>query len=413
LHNGSNRQGLLLLVLAQSISVTGDMVLLTAASIAVFRATDSATSVGLLLGLAAIPTVLLGPLGGTFADWFPRRRILVATDLLAAAACFAAVGVLSLSSTVMTAFVAVLLVSSMSAFYRPAAQALLPSLASQAQLGRANSALRLGTSLASVLGPAFAALMIERGGLDLVLLVDGASFLVSAGLVLLIRGIAAHRAAGGRRNPFADAWAGLSYAGRRARIRTVTVAIGVVMLVGTIVNTGTLPLVSKTLGLPESRYGTLLAIEGAGAMALAVIFVVLGPGRRLLVTGAFALIGTGATTLALGSSRGLGLAAGAMLLQGASVVGLQVAFSSYLQQETEDAFRGRVMALVGMVASLAQLAGYAFAGPLIETVGTRPAFIVAGSAVCLVALPVVALAFSSARAEARAAAELTDSGALR
>ena len=397
--SGSNRQGLVLLILAQAISVTGDMVLLTAASIAVFRATESATSVSLLLGLAAIPTVLLGPLGGTFADWFPRRRILVGADLLAALACFAAFGLAATASTATTAFVAVAAVASLGAFYRPAAQALLPALASQEQLGRANSALRLATSLASIVGPALAAFMIARGGLDFVLVADAASFLVSAGLVLMIVRLPGQVAGGGRRNPLPDAWAGLQYVRSHGRIRTITTAIGVVMLVGTLVNTGTLPLVSRSLQLPESRYGALLAIEGAGAMALAVLFVIIGPGRRLLVTGAFALIGTGATTLLLGSARNFELAAGALLLQGASVVALQVAFSSYLQREAEDAFRGRVMALVGMVASLAQLAGYAVAGPLIEWLGPRSALAISGLAVCAVSVPVVSIAVTMARAE--------------
>jgi len=397
--SGSNRQGLVLLILAQAISVTGDMVLLTAASIAVFRATESATSVSLLLGLAAIPTVLLGPLGGTFADWFPRRRILVGADLLAALACFAAFGLAATASTATTAFVAVAAVASLGAFYRPAAQALLPALASREQLGRANSALRLATSLASIVGPALAAFMIARGVHDFVLVADAASFLVSAGLVLMIVRLPGQVASGGRRNPLPDAWAGLQYVRSHGRIRTITTAIGVVMLVGTLVNTGTLPLVSRSLQLPESRYGALLAIEGAGAMALAVLFVIVGPGRRLLVTGAFALIGTGATTLLLGSARNFELAAGALLLQGASVVALQVAFSSYLQREAEDAFRGRVMALVGMVASLAQLAGYAVAGPLIEWLGPRSALAISGLAVCAVSVPVVSIAVTMARAE--------------
>ena len=106
----------------------------------------------------------------------------------------------------------------------------------------------------------------------------------------------------------------------------------------------------------------------------------------------------------LGSARGFELAAGALLLQGASVVALQVALSSYLQREAADAFRGRVMALVGMVASLAQIAGYAVAGPLIEWLGPRSALVIAGLAVCFVAVPVVSLAFTMARAERTAPA---------
>lgn len=393
----TNRQGVFNLVLGQAISVSGDLLLLTAASIAVYDKTNSATAVSLLLALAALPTVVLGPIAGTFADWFPRRRILVGTDLACAAACGVSLLIARALPVQAAAFTSISAVATLSAFYRPAAQALVPSLVSQQGLGRANSAIRLATSLAAISGPAAAAFLTERGGLELVLVVDGASFLVSAGLALMIQRIPPALGST-RRNAFKDAWAGVDYARRSRNIRVVTAAVGVVLLAGTLVNAGTLPLVSQSLDLPDSRYGALLAIEGAGAMALAVLLIILGPGKRLLVTGSFALIGTGGTTMALGSAATFGVAAVAILLQGASVVAFQVAFASYLQHEAEDAYRGRVMSLVGMVASLAQLLGFAVAGPLIDAAGPRAAFLAAGAAVCLVAVPVVSLAFANARA---------------
>lgn len=405
MQHATNRQGLVSLVLAQGISLTGDAVLLTAASIAVYKETGSATAVSLLLGLAALPTVILGPLAGTFADWFPRRRILVGSDLLSALACMVALLVSEAVPTAAAAFVSIAAVSSLSAFYRPAAQALLPSLASDEDLGRANSALRLATSLAAIAGPATAAFMFDRGGFELVLLADAASFLMSGGLILLIQRVPPRQAGPPRQSALRDAWAGLDYSRRNPRIRVITFAVGMVLLVGTLVNAGTLPLVSRSLDLPESRYGALLAIEGAGAMGLAVLFLVTGPGSRLLVTGSFALIGVGGTTLALGSATTFWLAAMAIFGQGAAVVAFQVAFASYLQRESADAFRGRVLSLVGMVASLAQIAGFAVAGPLVEGLGVRTAFMLAGAVICVTAVPVVSLAFTTARSDRVAGAQ--------
>jgi MFS family permease len=399
------RQGLVHLVLAQGISVTGDMVLLTAASIVVFRETGSVTAVSLLLGLAVIPTILLGPIAGTFADWYSRRRIMLGADLLSAFACLVALAVNQVVRIEASAFVSIVCVASLAAFYRPASQALLPSLVSNEQLGRANSALRLATSVANIAGPAAAAFMVAHGGLEFVLWADAASFLVSAALVFGIRNVPLMGARATRNNAFREAWAGLDYARRSRRIRTITGAIAAVMLVGTLVNAGTLPLVSEALKLSESRYGILLAIEGAGAMGLAVVFLALGPGRRLLLTGSFALIGVGGTTVALGGATGFEVAAVAIFAQGASVVALQVAFASYLQREAIDAFRGRVMSLVSMTSSVAQLAGYAIAGPMVEWMGVRTAFMVAGAAICLVSVPVVSLAFVAAREERAAPAE--------
>jgi MFS family permease len=95
----------------------------------------------------------------------------------------------------------------------------------------------------------------------------------------------------------------------------------------------------------------------------------------------------------------MSVAAMAIFAQGASSVAFSVALASDLQPEASDAFRGRVMSLVQMMASLAQLAGFAGAGLLVEWAGARAAFFIAGSVICAVAIPVVALAFTSARAE--------------
>lgn len=392
------------LVVAQGISATGDAFLLTAASIAVYRETDSTTAVSLLLGLAALPTVLLGPLAGTFADWYSRRRIMVGVDFASAAACIAVLAGVALLPLSAAVFLAVGVVYSLSTFYRPAAQALLPTLAGPTQLGRANSGLRLATSLANVLGPAAAGLLVDQGGFELVLAIDAATFLVSALLVLAITGVPVRMPDGPRHSAVAEALEGLNYARRNRNIRVVIAAIGVTLLVGTVVNAGTLPLVSKALDLPGSRYGALLAIEGAGAMGLAVVLLYLGPRVRLLSTGAGALIAVGGSTIALGAAPNFAVAAVAIAAQGMSVVALQVAFASYLQQQTADAFRGRVMALTSMVASLASISGFAVAGPLVDSIGVRPAFTLAGALICAVSLPVLSLVWIAARS-ARAETE--------
>ncbi len=387
---------LLNLVLAQGISAAGDMLLITAASIAVFEKTDSATAVSLLLGVAALPTVILGPLAGTFADWFSRRRMMILADVASAAACGIALVVSLLMRVEAAAFLSVAIVAALSSFYRPAAQALLPTLAGSKQLERANSGVRLATSLANIAGPATAGLLVGTLGFEMLLVVDAVTFIASALLVASITGVPPAPSVT-RKSAFRDSLEGFHYARRNPRLRIIIGAIGVTLLVGTIVNAGTLALVSRVFELPESRYGLLLAIEGAGAMALAIVFLYLGPRIRLLPTGAAALIAVGASTLLLGASPNIRWAAAAITAQGMAVVALQVAFASYLQQQAADAFRGRVMALTGMVASLASLLGFGIAGVMVDTLGVRESFTFAGLVICSAAVPVVALAWRAAR----------------
>lgn len=382
-------------MLAQGISSAGDMLLITAASIAVFKETDSATAVSLLLGVAALPTVVLGPLAGTFADWFSRQRMMIVADVASASACGVALVASLLTRLEVAAFLSVAIVAALSSFYRPAAQALLPTLAGARQLERANSGIRLATSLANIIGPATAGLLVGTLGFETLLIVDAGTFAASALLVVGITGIPAMPSIE-RRSAWADSLEGLRYARRHPRLRIIIGAIGVTLLVGTIVNAGTLALVSRVFDLPESRYGILLAIEGAGAMALAVLFLYLGPRIRLLPTGAAALIAVGGSTLLLGASPNIRWAALAITAQGMAVVALQVAFASYLQQHSADAFRGRVMALTGMVASLASLLGFAIAGVLVDNLGVRESFSFAGLVICAAAVPVVVLAWRAA-----------------
>ena len=88
-------RGLGYLVGSEGISVAGDWVLLTAAAVTVFKETGSTTAVSLMLGLAVVPTVLLGPIAGAVADGvvsvYPLA-VFSLTSLSASAAAFAGVG---------------------------------------------------------------------------------------------------------------------------------------------------------------------------------------------------------------------------------------------------------------------------------------------------------------------------------
>lgn len=379
------------LVLAEGISVAGDWVLITAASIAVFRHTNSTVAVSILLALVALPTILLGPIAGAMADRFDRRKLMIGADLLTAAVLVIGIAMSALGFTLATVYGAVVVVNVLATFHRPASEALLPAVAGDNNLGRANSMLRTSTRLAMIFGPALGSVFMSTGGFSLVLAADAVSFLVSAALVAGIFVNARVQAEEHAQSAFRASIAAFGYARRHPRVRTVIAAIGVTMLVAQIVNAGTLALVSDALSLPDDRYGELLAAEGAGALLFALVLTWVGSRLPLLPTGAAGLIVTGAATILLGVSPGLLVAIIAMVLMGMGVVALQVAFTSYLQRETVDAFRGRVMSLVSVVASVGAILGLTATGPFVYLFGVRAAFVLAGAVICLSAIPVLAL----------------------
>src|SRR5687767_14017090 len=70
----------------QTVSQLGTQAFQIAMMSWLLRATGSASLMGLLMFTAMLPGVVLGPVGGTFADRHSRTRIALVCDLLAGAA---------------------------------------------------------------------------------------------------------------------------------------------------------------------------------------------------------------------------------------------------------------------------------------------------------------------------------------
>src|SRR5512142_1386310 len=68
----------------QLVSTIGSSLTSLAASILVYRLTNSALSVGLMLMATAAPSILLGLVAGVFVDRVDRKRIMIASDLVRA-----------------------------------------------------------------------------------------------------------------------------------------------------------------------------------------------------------------------------------------------------------------------------------------------------------------------------------------
>ena len=69
---------------AQLISTIGSSLTDLAAAILIFRLTDSALAVGLILMASALPSLVFGLVAGVFVDRFDRKKILIWSDVIRA-----------------------------------------------------------------------------------------------------------------------------------------------------------------------------------------------------------------------------------------------------------------------------------------------------------------------------------------
>lgn len=172
----------------QSISTLGSSFTSFALPLLIFKLTGSALNLAFTVVATVAPYLLLGLVIGAWADRVQRKRLMIGTDLaralvIASIPLAFALGFLSVWWIYAVAFVA----SMLSICFDAANFAAVPSLVHRDELVAANGRVQASYSLAKVMGPVLAGLLIIKVPLPLLLLVDAASFLVSAGSLLLIR----------------------------------------------------------------------------------------------------------------------------------------------------------------------------------------------------------------------------------
>jgi CRP-like cAMP-binding protein/sugar phosphate permease len=170
---------------AQLVSTIGTALTDLAAGILVFRETQSVAAVGLMFVATAVPTLIVGLIAGVFVDRYDRRKIMVIADLLRAAIVVSIPFLIHVNIVLL--YVAVALVSTISQFFNPANDAVLPEVASDEELAAANSWIMISSFGSTSIGFALSGLLATAFSIEWAFYLDGLTFLFSAALIVLIK----------------------------------------------------------------------------------------------------------------------------------------------------------------------------------------------------------------------------------
>ncbi|MBM75472.1 MAG: hypothetical protein CMK59_08715 [Proteobacteria bacterium] len=140
---------------------------------------DSASAFGGALILKSLPSILVAPHAGVYADRFSRRNIMITADVIRMIVVLAMFGTLLIPSAYYL-YALLLLQSACSGFFQPARAAILPSLVEREDLPSANALGATTWSLMLTVGVALGGLVTEYFGWQIALLVDAATYLISA-----------------------------------------------------------------------------------------------------------------------------------------------------------------------------------------------------------------------------------------
>jgi MFS family permease len=144
--------------------------------------------VGLLTTVEFLPFLLFTLPAGVWVDRFPKKRILVIGDLGRAAMLVSipvayGLGALTIWQLYVVGFVNGL----MTVFFDVADQSYLPTILERDELVEGNSKLAISQSSAQILGQPFGGGVVALLTAPVAVLIDAASYVISAGLILSIR----------------------------------------------------------------------------------------------------------------------------------------------------------------------------------------------------------------------------------
>src|SRR5580698_4995416 len=173
----------------ESISGFGSAITTVALPLVAVSTLHASTAlVALLTGATWLPWVLIGLPAGAWVDRWPRRRVLLIADLVAAAVLLAVpvaawTGVLTIGMLLAAAVVA----GTCSVFFTLAVNAYLPHLLPSDDRLEGNARLQTSAQAAQVAGPGLGGLLAQLAGPVCGLFADALTFLVSAACLLSLR----------------------------------------------------------------------------------------------------------------------------------------------------------------------------------------------------------------------------------
>jgi MFS family permease len=252
----------------ETVSAFGSSFTQFAIPLLVFKLTGSAIYLAASAALFTVPHLLFGLLIGAWTDRTDRRRLMIVTDILSMAAVgsvpvAAIAGVLSVWWILVVVFVA----STLGIFFEAAAFGAIPSLVEQADLVTANGRIQATFAGASVLGPLVAGALLVVLPVDQLLVVDAATFVVSAVALSLIRRpfngpLTARRSTTIRQ----DIVEGLRYVLRHPVLRNISAMMALVNLVSVTAFAQLVLLAKERYAATDSQIGLLFAAGGVGVV---------------------------------------------------------------------------------------------------------------------------------------------------
>lgn len=374
-----------LFLMSQGISLFGSSVVTFAISWYVTLETGSGLMLTISVLVSFLPQIVVSLYGGSLADKYNRKTIIIVSDsLIALATLILAIIFISGFKNIWILLIVSAVRSIGAGLQYPAVGAVLPQFVPQDKLMRVNTLNSTITSISMLLAPVVGGAIFATLGIEAAMLIDVFTAIIGIFILSFLKVDTVI-------SEDTSIKEGLLYLRNNKLIRNVIILYGILFVLVTPSAFLTPLLISRIFGEEVWRLTANEVFYSVGAIFGGVIMSIWQGYKNKLHTLAFSCIGFGISTYFLGVANTFALYIFAVFIAGIFLPFFTAAENVFLQETVPNEILGRVLGVISILSSLAMPLGMLIFGPISDFINIKYLFIITGVLLLLLAIPFIKL----------------------
>jgi DHA3 family macrolide efflux protein-like MFS transporter len=376
-------------MISQTVSLLGSMVVMYAIMWYVTLSTQSGIMMTIYVLTTFIPSILISPFAGVWADRLNRKKLMIIADLsIAAVTLLISVLFFMGIRDIWIIFVVSIVRAFGQAVHQPAVSAVYPQIVPPEYLVKVQGIAQGIQSSSMIIMPLLAGLLLATIPLEYILLIDVVTAIIAVVLLIWFVRIPQHAAETSKQeiNYFKDIKDGLSYTFNHKFVFRIMIFGFLFMLLVAAPMFLTYLQVARVFGPEAWRLATLEAVFGIGMLSGSLLISVWGGFKNRLITYFISYIALGLGTIVIGIPFNF-----FFYVSMWAVVGFFVAISSPLlvgliQEKVNPEYIGRVFSVYGLINSISMPLGMLVFGPISDFYDISLIILLSGVGMVIIAI---------------------------
>lgn len=383
------RKNIILFLSSQVISLFGSSIVQYAILWHITLSTESGLMMTFYIICGFIPTFLLSPFAGVWADRYNRKILIILSDgLIALATLVLAILFFYGFDDIWLLFVIAAIRAFGSGVQMPAIGAILPQIVPKDQLTKVNGINGSLQAMVLFVSPMVGALLFSITSLENIFLIDVVTAALAISVLLFFLKIKPHKKAQTSQTVsyFADFKIGLQYIRGHAYLKMFFFFLAIFLVMMAPASFLTPIQVARSFGDDVWRLSAIEVAFSIGMMIGGGLIASWGGFKNRITTQSFAAIVMGVSTFALGVVPIFWIYLLFMLIFGVVIPIFNTPANVLLQEKVEEDLLGRVFGIMSMISTAMMPLGMLIFGPLADYISIESLLIGTGIVLIMIAI---------------------------